>query len=383
MGRLILSEDATIELDGKKITLKEGDSVQVNRSLFKVDSEFEVNTEKGRMLIEPGDSIQVGGQYKALSSTEFTSDGKKFSLEKGEKFDVITPTTEDIDVVEEGVWDEIKRGFLGQDTAAEAVAQILGKLLKLGRIIVAKAERVEKETGNNPYLKLFASKEMETLNELLKLNKEGLGGERVSVGDVVDILDLDDPTELINRIRDELVRIGDTRLARRIEEMIPKGFFGKINQVWKNIRGQKMAKGEISTRAENAQTQQSDPGIDKAISAAKQKIGKPEKQEIYTKSDPIRLQKIWDYAKKVGNIQKVLEHFGNKTNEKEVKQAIKYGSSKSKAPFAKKVDKAVNEVIPTRSKGKKKKIPAKSSTIKSRPAVKIAKPPQKKATAKQ
>lgn len=338
-----MSENATIELNGKQITLQEGDTIQLDRSLFKVDNEFEVNTEKGRILIEPGDRIRVGGQHKAMAPSEFVSDGKRFSIEKGDDFDVVT--TEDVinseDVIEEGFWDELKRGFLGQDTAADEASKILGALMKLGRLIVAKAERVEKETGRNPYEDLFASKEMETLNELFKLSKEGLGGQKITVGEMVDILDLDDPIELINRIRDELIKIGDKRLAKRIEEIIPKGVFGKINQVWKNITGQKMARGEISRSGVSQSAE--DPGLDQAIASAREKTkpvaptkSAPSEQKDF---DPQRLREIWDYIKKSGAtkvkeaMKKASDYFGNRTNEEEIKQAIKqYNKPKAPAP---------------------------------------------------
>lgn len=303
MNQLVLSENTTIELNGKQITLQEGDAIQVSRSLFKIDNEFEVNTEQGKILVEPGDRIRAGGQHKATDTSEFVSDGKRFAIEKGDDFDIVT--TEDTMnseyVIEEAFWDELKRGFLGQDTATDELSKILNALIKFGLLVTTKAERIEEETGENPYESLLKSKEMKTLNELFKLSKEGLGGQKITTREIIDILDLDDPVELINRIRDELIKIGDKRLANRIEEMVPKGILGKISQVWKNVTGQKMAKGEISGRT---------------VPASK-------------KIDHIRSQKIWDFIRKSGAttageaVKKTLEYFGDKTNAEEIKQTIK------------------------------------------------------------
>jgi len=318
MSQLVLSEDATIELDGKQITLKEGDVVQISKdpSLFDVDSEFEVNTEKGKMLIESGDQIRFGNGHKVLSSASFTSGCKQFVLEEGDSFYVL----------EEGFWGEFKRAFSGQDPAAETVTTMLGQLIKIGRMIAIKAERYLEEQGHSPekgkdagiktpYENILSSKEYKTILDITKYVKEGLGNESLDISEIIDLLDLDDPIELISKIRDELIKQGDKRLANRIEKMIPKGIIGKVRQVWKNVSGDKMAKGSLTAIGTAEPTKPTQPA---------KSSKKPDKEPVAN-----IYQALEAYVGKHGitpkSILSFLDKYADKISAKELMAALKWG----------------------------------------------------------
>lgn len=234
MGQLVLSEDATLEIDGNEVTLPKGTSLNIDRNahLFRADADFQVNTPDGRMLIEAGDVIEVcdDGDYRLVSESTFVSDGNEFVLSEGDT----------INIMEQGFWAGLKRG-LGYDPATQLVHKIINGLMRFRNLIAQKAEIVSKKTGRNPYDKILTSEEMETINDIHRLAQSGM-----DIGEIVDMLDLDDPAELVGRMRDALMDIGDERLAKRAEDILPSGLLNKAQKVLRRITGEKMAKGELT-----------------------------------------------------------------------------------------------------------------------------------------
>lgn len=251
MGKLILSESAVVELNGKKITLKEGSAIKINRntSLFKIDNKFQIDTTEGKILVESGDCIKIGGKHKVTTSSEFISDGKKFVLENGDSFDVI----------EEGFFGEIKRGFLGQDPEAQVLGSMIDKLTYLTKKIYYKTGKWFEKQGfkdwatkkpdiESPYDRLLKSEEFRVLKDITIMRNNGEDTNEILDGlDKEDFKVISNPAETIKRIRDELIRIGDKRLAQVAEDIVSTGILSKANRVMKNLLGDKMAKGSLTT----------------------------------------------------------------------------------------------------------------------------------------
>lgn len=243
---LILSEDATIHLNGRDVFIKKGSAVSVerNKSLFQIDEEFKLYTNNGIILVESGDVIEVNGngEHNIINNCEFISEGRRFALESGDK----------INVIEEGFWEGFKSGFTGRDYQSEALGEVINGLLEISDLINAVSSRYEAQNPNqpNPYNKILESDEINFIGEIGHHIRKGVPKSK-AVKNAMIIHDISDPVEVINRIRDAVAEIGNKKLAAEIERITPKGYLGKFSQAWRNMIGKagtagKFAKDEIS-----------------------------------------------------------------------------------------------------------------------------------------
>jgi len=229
---LILSQDAEVELDGKKMALKEGCTIQIDKdkSLFQIDSEFEIITEEGKFLIESGDYLKINesGEHKVASSSEFVSNNKSFVLEKGDKFTIVEDSKK----------------------IAETINNMFLKLVQIKNLIGEKANKYFEDQGGtaenygdvkNPYNDLLKSKEFKIIQDI-----EDLSG-RLNMREIVEVLDIDDPEGIVGKIQTELERIGDKHLVQRVKEIAPKSLFGKI---WQKLTNSAKEVGGITARTD-------------------------------------------------------------------------------------------------------------------------------------
>jgi len=195
------------------------------------------------MLIEPGDKIQIGGKYQISSPVEFSSDGKKFMLEKGDTFDVL----------EEGFWEALKMGFSGK-TRAQAVAKIYSVVRDITDMIMEMHSDWVEENPNlpkeqSPYGDIITSKQFYLMRRISQT-----GGDPKKMRQLM-IVKKADPIEAINQVRDKAADIGATELAKYIDEITPAaGIMDKLGKVWRSVSGQPGSGTQLEKRRQKVGT---------------------------------------------------------------------------------------------------------------------------------
>jgi hypothetical protein len=228
MSKFTLSEDATIEINGRGVLLKKGTSLNLERSnAYVIDEDFRIGSQEGIMIVESGDIINMSpdGKYIANSSYTFRSGEQKFEIEEGDRFDI-----------HEG-WEDFVAGFQGK-TKAEMASSKLQKLQRHVQRVVNKIEKIlarkvrrEGETEDSQKLaQIIHSEEWRTLKDI---------AQAASAEDIEDAIDIGgfEINDLLDDIKDALIDAGHSNTAAILDKAMPRGLLSRFGKFIKRIGG--------------------------------------------------------------------------------------------------------------------------------------------------
>ena len=223
-------------------------------------------------------------------------------------------------VLEEGFWGEFQRAFSGKDPAADAVGAMIGGMADIVEMVrnavkkYCKTHNIPlKDVKKTPYGRLLESSEFRAIIDMNKYHKKKYDPKKI-----VNQVNIEDPIEIINRIRDELFNINEKGLAKQVEDMIPKGAFGKIKQVWNNVFNYNAAKGGLTGAAGSEATEATEDNEETKKKTSNKEI----------------IRAMIPYAENGKLSHKGLIRFldGEKFSNKEALDALRWNKSRPKKP---------------------------------------------------